>query len=234
MIAIKPCYLYSSSVLVLFFYYSFSCCNNVKFSFSVCKLTTKKVSWSNKSTAKSHKNATLIMTSRITSIFGEQASIEIVNEASWFYPFCDRSHVNLLTRVIPQEAKDKALQALFGEPSAQAGGGCKDSHDHEGWQHQPDNHTGAQRHCELPTIQSAPDGLGLSFIVCDVGFFLSAVRLEEAKRCAVQEVSREVSVEDWLITVFGIISTRIEYATHSCKIHANTTKLFFIWQISCR
>lgn len=102
---------------------------------------------------------------------------------------------DLLTRVIPQEAKDKALQALLGEPSAQAGGGCKDDHDHEGRKHQPDHHTGAQRHCESLTSQSAP-GFSLSFIVCYLLFFLAAVCLEEAKRCAVQEVSRGFSIGD--------------------------------------
>lgn len=47
-----------------------------------------------------------------------------------------------------QEAQDQALQALPGEPSAEAGGGCKDGHDHEGRQQQPDGHAGAQRHRE--------------------------------------------------------------------------------------
>lgn len=60
-----------------------------------------------------------------------------------------------LTRVVPQEAQDQALQALPGEPRAQAGGGREDGHDHEGRQHQPDHHTGAQRHREWPPSRPA-------------------------------------------------------------------------------
>lgn len=117
------------------------------------------------------------------------------------------------TRVIPQEAKDKALQALLGEQSAQAGGGCEDGHDHEGRQHQPDHHTGAERHCEWPPslLPSTYQPIRSWFLVwsssCVIGFFsLAAVCLEEAKRCAVQEVSVALSVGSWLMTVLGIVS----------------------------
>lgn len=113
-----------------------------------------EVSWLIENMNQSHKNTTLIMTTR-TGVY------VIIWRASFFKlstspvdltlsvrPLLCRD--DLLTRVIPQEAKDKALQALLGEPSAQAGGGCKDDHDHEGRKHQPDHHTGAQRHCESP------------------------------------------------------------------------------------
>lgn len=56
--------------------------------------------------------------------------------------------------LIYQKPKDKALKALPGEPSPQAGGGNEDGHDHEGRKHQPADHPRPQGHSECPSQPS--------------------------------------------------------------------------------
>lgn len=48
--------------------------------------------------------------------------------------------------VYPQKTQDKARQALLGEQSAQADGGCEDCHDYERGEHQSNHHPGPQGH----------------------------------------------------------------------------------------